>query len=235
MNRLNYDIGKYPLTVERMAEMQATYQHLADAIATWRDRQGVKRNFIFSGCRRLGDSGYIVFNDELYNVLSSNDNTCQYLKVVATEVTDTIDGEVKLISTERHLEWVSAESDSDITYSELMRFQPSLEKQDTNPINLSASNDSGIMVLYNQFSARISNGDIYISGEHTFRTARNGFSLQLPTSLIPIVDSVIPVRINDGYLIAIVRSDNGVILIDYDFKENDTLKIDTVINARYTR
>lgn len=235
MNRLNYNIEKYPLTVERMAEMQTTYQHLADAIATWRDRQGTKRNFIFSGCRKLGDFGYIVFNDELFNVLSSNDNTCQYLKVVTTEVTDTIDGETKVVSTERHLEWVANEADSDITYSELMRFQPSLEKQDSEPINLSASNDSGIMVLYDQFSVKISNGDIYISGEYIFRTARNGFSLQLPTSLMPIVDTVIPVRINDGYVIAIVRADNGVILIDYEFKENDTLKIDTVINARYTR
>lgn len=233
MYKLNLNIDKYPLTVERLREMQDTTQHVSNALAGIRDRYGRKKSFILSGCERAGDAGYVIHNDEMYNVVKSSSVGVAYLKIETKQIKDVIDGVSTVISTETYMTWSTTDNGAAIAYADLARLKVDLAKADTEPVKLFGIGAIGSLVMLDKFSAYISNGDVVISGEYDATFDSNGYSLQLPSQFIPTVDRIIPIRINDSYGTAIVTSDAGVIKIAGEIKKGDIIRINTVIEGRY--
>lgn len=232
MNEINASLSQYPLSVDTLGDMQADYKHVATAVATMRNSSGRRRNFILSGCEQIGDSGYIVYNNVLYNVVANNNTTANTLEIVVTEKTDTIDGQMVVISTEKHIEWTEGGS---ILYDELFRASLNCHRMDSEFQPLTIASDSGIKIN-TPIMCGLQGGDLIISGSWTTLRYIDSVTLSLPSIYIPIVDVIIPVKVRDEYTMAVVDSSVGTIkvLLPSDSSvDGVNITINAAIDGRY--
>ena len=107
MNRQNYnpeEIANYPLTIERMAEMQRDQQVALEIVA-----RAAGRDCIVSGLESAGRSGYVVIGGEVLEVKAQSGLFfAAGLRLRSQTISaENSDGEEVEVREERWLEWVS--------------------------------------------------------------------------------------------------------------------------------
>lgn len=219
MNELNLRVNRYPLSTDRLAEMQDTYMHINRAIADI--RRGTRRyNFIVSGCRNSGESGYVVYDGKIYNVLASNNNTHNYLRLVSEEITVDDNGVDTVVSIETHFEWAE---DGEIYVPDTRRMRVELSHPDTKMVPIMTAGDTP-MELPNMLCGW-SNGKFLIKGSYTMQNSI-GVRLQLPTDAIPAVDVAIPVKVAGVYKMVVPDIATGIITIQEELPSDAGIPIE---------
>lgn len=222
MNELKLRADRYPLTADRLAEMQETYIHIGSAIGGLRNGV-IKHNFIVSGCRNNGESGYVVYDGQIYNVLSTNNTNLNNLKLVETEVKVDDNGNNVVVSTERHFEWSAT---GELHYPDMRRMNVKLAHPDTEmvPIMTAGSNPMEIPTILCGWV----NGKFLIQGKYNMQN-NVGISLQLPADAIPTHDVVLPVKVAGVYKMVVPDVSTGVIVIEDSLPSDAGIPIE--INA----
>lgn len=222
MNELKLRTDRYPLTADRLAEMQDTYMHIGSAIGDIR-RHARKYNFIVSGCRSNGESGYVVYDGQIYNVLSTNNTSLNSLKLVETEVKVDDNGNNTVVSVERHFEW---SADGELYYPDMRRMSVKLAHPDTEmvPIMTAGNNPMEIPTILCGWV----NGKFLIEGKYNMQN-NIGVRLQLPADAIPTHDVAIPVKVAGVYKMVVPDVSTGVIVIEESLPSDAGIPIE--INA----
>ena len=107
MNRQNFnpeEVGNYPLTIERMAEMQEDQQLALRVLAEMCGGQ----NCILAGCESPGSAGYVLVNGEVLEVKAAEIAlvSLHFLTLRSRTTTATnSEGETVTVREERWMEW----------------------------------------------------------------------------------------------------------------------------------
>lgn len=230
MNKLKLDGERFPLTVDRIAEMQDTYMHISKAIGEVLDR-GVKYNYILSGCLNRGDDGYVVYNGEIYNVVSSFNSSYEHLKLVTTDVTNEDNDTTVVVSTEQHFEW---SNDGEIFVPDTRRLKVSLRHPDT-AMSVLTTADSGALIATNigQLKGGWQGGDYHIQGKYMIGGQVTP-TIQLPASAIPLTEVLLPVKVDGEYKYVVPDISTGIITIAAQLDGGTVIEFNTVIDGEIT-
>ena len=230
MNKLKLDGERFPITVNRLAEMQDTYMHISKAIGEMRDR-GVKYNYILSGCINRGDSGYVVYNGEVYNVVSSANNGQEYLKLVETQTTNEDNDTTVIVSTEQHFEW---SNEGEIFVPGTRRLKATLIRPDT-AMSVLTTADSNVLIATNAGTLKGGwiGGNYLIQGKYVVGGQITP-TIQLPSSAIPTTEVFLPVKVGGEYKYVVPDVSTGIITIAAQLDGGTVIEFNTVINGGIT-
>lgn len=230
MNKLKLDGERFPLTVDRLAEMQDTYMHISKAIGEMRDR-GVKYNYILSGCLNRGDAGYVVYNGEIYNVVSSFNTSYEYLKLVTTDATNEDNDTTVVVSTEQHFEW--AES-GEIFVPDTRRLKATLIRPDT-AMSVLTTADSNALIVTNAGTLKGGwlGGNYLIQGKYVVGGQITP-TIQLPSSAIPTTEVLLPIKVGGEYKYVVPDVSTGIITIAAQLDGGTVIELNTVIDGGIT-
>lgn len=207
MNRQNFNpetVGNYPLTIERMAEMQGDQQMPLEVIAGMCGG----RDCIISGCETAGAAGYVLHNGEVFEVKAfSGMGAMQpgWLIVRSSEVPATnSDGEEVVVRVERWMEWsqlipfVGAEA---ILPSKLPRLWTSLVKE--TPWEACVNNEIWVPVHPNNPNMskllprvrKLRNGLVHVECDCVYASNYGEHNIMLPAGYIPYRTIEIPMTL----------------------------------------
>ena len=134
MNRQNFDttsVTNYPLTIDRMSEMQGDLQTPMEILAGMLP----EGNCILAGCASKGAAGWVRMLNEInqYEVFEvrSGDASYSYLKLMQTSATaENSNGNTVTVRTERYLVWSLNATGTYCTWADLPRMRVRLAAQD---------------------------------------------------------------------------------------------------------
>ena len=251
MHRQNFDTGSersYPLTIDRLAEMQGDLQVPLKILAGMLP----EGDCILSGCESVGDAGYVLTDlGGTYEVLEVREGSGTYLELKSESITATnAEGETVTVRVERWLDWTDTKG-SNLAYSGLPRLW--LRKASQNDAEWQAVGEG---TQWQAFATgarprvQRTNGRIHLWGEVTYAVKLNNVwtatnlvkqdlladgtlvlfessdTFRLPTGYRPAGDVLVPIRYNGVPGTALLTS-AGQLLLGRDTEVGDVLKIDT--------
>lgn len=257
MNKMNFDPeaeSSYPLTTDRMAELQEDIQ----APMRWLEQYAGGGDCILSGCESSGAAGFVLvgIDDgaggtryEVLEVKPSDGMYLFYLVLHEEEITaENSEGDEVTVRVERYMEWSGDIPLSGVykTWSGLPRLQAKkVEPDDSQYIQCEGGANWTTSATGIKPRVQRIGGKIHIWGRVSYipmrggiRVDENGFHLgdyeasqgsetiSVPSGYRPAGDVAVPIRINGSPTIGILTSD-GELLLPGEREFGDRLVIDT--------
>ena len=262
MNRQNFDansVSNYPLSIDRMAEMQGDVQVPLKMLA------GVRPlgNCILAGCETPGMPGYAIVgssdgnNGTVYEVyeVKSGSSLGTHLVVAETQVSaENSAGATVVVRVERCLNWSVGVpvSGTYVAYAGLPRLWVKKAAQD-DAVHVEVPEGTGWVAASagHRLRAQYAGGRLHLYGNMVYQpsvggggvggggvggggvvvggTLTSGTIFRLPQGYRPAGDVPVPIRYNGTPMCAVLAS-SGQLLTGQDSTQvGDTLKIDTYI------
>lgn len=266
MNRQNFnpeEIGNYPLTIERMKELQEDLQAPLRILAEMAGGQ----NCILAGCETAGAAGYVLVNGEVLEVkeyaITGNEPIAFRIRSSVTSATNS-DGEEVTVREERWAEWtpqLQLGGVGYVIYGGLPRLHTSMVKE--TPWEACVNNEIWVPVHPNNPNMskqlprvrKLRNGLVHVECDCFYGPATPGSStsIMLPAGYVPYRTIEIPMTLTfvadqgrSHYMSARVSPNadgenpdpNGSHIfipypVGYSQVQGTRVRIDTVFDQRY--
>ena len=256
MHRQNFDTtsgNSYPLTTDRMAELQDDLQVPLKVLAAMLPEGGTAAvDCILTGCAVAGAAGYaLVTLGGVREVIEVRSGTGSYLSLTTVNQTATnAQNNTVTVRVKRYLDWTS--NSNGINWANLPRMRVRLAKQDdsaatyctgglwwhvpTNGSRLRVQRTGGRVHLQGsvKYGLQLAGAQqVIYTGSWTSIAETNALTKRpvddipvLPTGYRPDGDIIVPIRYNGNPSFAVIDSD-GQLLLSQEHELGDTLEIDT--------
>ena len=256
MNRQNFDttsVTNYPLTIDRMSEMQGDLQAPMEILAGMLP----EGNCILAGCASKGAAGWVrMLNEEnqyeVFEVRAGSSGASYLALTTPPPVTaENSDGETVTVRVERYLVWSYNSTANSVEWADLPRMRVRLAAQDDaewleasggirwfagTGYRLRVQRTGGRVHMWGDMTfgayvggSWITDGErVVVSGTDVRLSLESATILNVPEGYRPDGDMLIPIRYN-GVASSAVLTSEGNLLLGRDSELGDTLKIDTYI------
>ena len=212
MNSQILNQNTYPLTVNRLAEMQEDYNAIANALAGLKEAGNSETKYIVAGCENRGDHGYVMWDGELMEVIADADSSKVNLDVYTETVSVAVGTSQQNVRSIRCLKYTNQSTMTSVAYMLLCRVSLRIVRPDIPSEMISHS------LWDSSLSAGIENGflNLNVSCSTTVTQpiatdeAQNCF--RLPSYFRPNKDVIVPCR----YTLYGSRMRAGCIVLDTD-------------------
>lgn len=233
MNKQILNQNTFPLTVNRLAEMQEDYNAIANALAGLKEAGNSETKYIVSGCENRGDHGYVMWDGELMEVIADADSSKVNLDVYTETVSVAVGTSQQNVRSIRCLKYTNYSTMTSIPYMLLGRASLRIVRPDIPSEMISHS-------LWDSFlSAGIENGflNLNVSCSTTvtmpiaINEAQNCFRLPAyfrPNSDVPVPCQYTPYGSGKRAGCIVLDSD-GYLHLPFTVSRGDSFEIDTKI------
>lgn len=233
MNSQILNQNTYPLTVNRLAEMQNDYNAIANALAGLKDASENETKYIISGCVNRGDHGYVMWDGELMEVIADADSSKVNLDVYTETIAVTVEGTQQNVRSIRCLKYTNQSTTTSVPFVLLRRLSVRLLRPDiaqemiVHPLwdsNLAAEIENGFLKLNVSCSTTVTQPIATDEAQNCFR---------LPAYFRPNKDVIVPCRYTPyGSRMragCIVLDSDGYMRLPFVVSRGDYFEIDTKV------
>lgn len=104
---------EWPLSKKRLKEITGDIEKLQEIIGNPYTKGRLRKGIVLQGCRAIGQSGWVIYDGELYEVIQKEKTQYEHLCIVERTTSATLESGQELpVRTERVMEWGPQEESS---------------------------------------------------------------------------------------------------------------------------